>query len=180
MKARPFLFLCRNDTVGEVFLDERFPTGALFIASIQPQVDRKAYRTTEIMAGHRIVGQWIGVVAVVVMAGPLGKKTAHMLAQSVIEDEGGVGVLSADPSRLLEEIRDATIVDLLLKPGCFREEAGQVRFVSALQHTAGNVGQAFVVQDDQARQIILEMVKLAPILEEVPEDVRMSSHQGSG
>jgi len=67
-----------------------------------------------------------------------------------------------------------------LKPGRFREEAGQVRFVSALQHTAGDVGQAFVVQDDQACQIILEMVKLAPILEEVPEDVRMSRHQGSG
>ena len=82
--------------------------------------------------------------------------------------------------RLLEEIRDSTSVDLLLKPGRVREEAGQVRFVSALQHTAGDVSQAFVVQDDQARQIVLEMLKLAPILEEVPEDARMRSHQGSG
>src|SRR5262249_18393901 len=136
MKARPFLFLCRNDTVGEVFMDERFPTGALFIASIQPQVDRKAYRTTEIMAGHRIVGQWIGVVAVVVMAVHVVKETAHMLAQGVIEYEGGVGLRTADPFRLLEEIRDATIVDLLLKTGCFREEAGQGRFGRALQQTA--------------------------------------------
>ena len=180
MEARPFLFLCRNDTVGEVFMDELFPAGALFIASIQPEVDGKAYRTTEVMAGHRIVGQRIGVVAVVVMAVHVVKETAHMLAQGVIEYQGGVGLRTADPFRLLEEIRDSTIVDLLLKPGRFREEAGQVRFVSALQHTAGDVGQAFVVQDDQARQIILEMLKLAPILEEVPEDVRMSSHQGSG
>src|SRR5215813_7201426 len=132
MKARPFLFLCRNDTVGEVFMDERFPTGALFIASIQPQVDRKAYRTTERMAGHRIVGQCIGVVAVVVRAVHVVKETAHMLAQGVIEYEGGVGLRTADPFRLLEEIRDSTSVDLLLKPGRFREEAGQVRFVSAL------------------------------------------------
>jgi hypothetical protein len=42
-----------------------------------------------------------------------------------------------------------------------------------------SAGQAFVVQDDQACQIILEMLKLAPILEEVPEDVRVSRHQGS-
>ncbi len=34
MEARPFLFLGRNDTVGEVFLDKRFPLGALFIAPI--------------------------------------------------------------------------------------------------------------------------------------------------
>ena len=57
MEARPCLFLCRNDTVGEVFMDERFPGGALFVASIQPEIDGKAYRTTEVMAGHRIVGQ---------------------------------------------------------------------------------------------------------------------------
>src|SRR6266516_7776241 len=59
MEARPFFFLCRNDTVGEVFLDELFAAGALFIASIQPEIDGKAYRATEVMAGHRIVGQRI-------------------------------------------------------------------------------------------------------------------------
>ena len=180
MEARPCLFLCWHDPVGEVLMDERFPAGALFIASIQPEVDGKADRTTAIMAGHRTVGQWRGVVAVVVMAVHVVKETAHMLAQGVIEYQGCVGLRTADPFRLLEEIGDATIVDLLLKPGRFREEAGQVRFVSTLQDTAGDVGQAFVVQDDQARQLILAMVKLAPILAEVPEDVRMSSHQGSG
>src|SRR6184192_3143074 len=87
MEARPVLFLCRNDTVGEVFMDELFPAGALFIASIQPEIDGKAYRTTEVMAGHRIVGQRIGVVAVVVMSVHVVKETAHMLAQGVIEYE---------------------------------------------------------------------------------------------
>ena len=33
--------------------------------------------------------------------------------------------------------------------------------------------------DDQTCQIILEMLKLAPILKEIPEDVCMSRHQGS-
>jgi len=96
------------------------------------------------MAGHRIVGQRRGVVAVVVMSVHVVKETAHMLAQGIIEYEGCIGLRTADPFRLLEEIRDSTIVDLFLKPGRFREEAGQVRFVRALQHTAGDVGQAFV------------------------------------
>src|SRR5688500_5962693 len=104
MEARPFLFLCRHDKVGEVFMDERFPAGALFIASIQPEIDGKAHRTTEVMAGHRIVGQRIGVVTVVVMAVHVVKETAYMFAQGVIEYEGCVGLRTADPLRLLEEI----------------------------------------------------------------------------
>ena len=86
------------------------------------------------MAGHRIVGRRMSAVAVVVMAVHVVKETAHMFAQGVIEYEGCVSLRTADPFRLLEEIRDATIVDLLLKPGRFREEAGQVR-LSALSST---------------------------------------------
>jgi len=56
MEARPVLFLCRMTRSGKVFMDELFPAGALFIASIQAEIDGKAYRTTEVMAGHRIVG----------------------------------------------------------------------------------------------------------------------------
>src|SRR5262249_425266 len=48
------------------------------------------------------------------------------------------------------------------------------------QETARDVRQAFVVQHDQARQVILEMVKLAPILEEVSKNIGMSSHERSG
>src|SRR2546428_6128019 len=97
MEARPFLFLCRNDTVGEVFMDERLPAGALFIASIQPEVDGKAYRTTEVIAGHRIVGQRICVVAVVVMAVHAIQKTAPMPAPRGTEYSGWVRPPSSDP-----------------------------------------------------------------------------------
>jgi hypothetical protein len=66
-----------------------------------------------------------------------------------------------------------------LEPRCFREKAGQVRFVGALQDTAGDIGKTFVIQDDQACQVILEMVKLAPILKEIAKDVRVGRHDGS-
>ena len=178
--ARPVLVLCRHDTVGAVCRDERFPAGALCLASRQPEGAGKAYRPTERMAGHRLVGPWRGGVAVVVLAVHVGTEMAPRLAQGGSADEGCVGLRPAAPFRLLEARRDATLVDLLLQPGRCREEAGEGRFVSALQPTAGEGGQAVVVQDDQARQIMLDMVKLAPILEEVPEDVRRSSHQGSG
>src|SRR2546428_2712417 len=124
MEARPFLFLCRNDTVGEVFMDERLPAGALFIASIQPEVDGKAYRTTEVIAGHRIVGQRICVVAVVVMAVHVVKETAPLLAQGVIEYQGCVGLLTADPFRLLGEVSRFAVGYPFLEPGRFRKKTG--------------------------------------------------------
>jgi hypothetical protein len=68
--------------------------------------------------------------------------------------------------RLPEQILEPTVIDAVLEPRRFREEARQVGFVSTLEHTAGDVRQAFVVQDDQTCQVILEMVKLAPILKE--------------
>jgi hypothetical protein len=66
-----------------------------------------------------------------------------------------------------------------LKPGRFREEAGQVGFVGALQDTAADVGQTLVIQDNQACQVMLEMAKLAPIFKEIPKDIRVGGHHGS-
>ena len=80
----------------------------------------------------------------------------------------------------MEERRDPAIIDLLLEPRRVGKEAGQVGFVSALQHTAGDSGQAFVLQDDQACQVILEMAKLAPILKKIAKNVRVGSDDGSG
>ena len=82
--------------------------------------------------------------------------------------------------RLLQQIREPTVVDALLEPGCLGEEAGQIGFVSTLEHTAGDVRQTFVVQNNQARQVILEMLKLAPILKEIPKNLRVGGHDGSG
>src|SRR5206468_3979655 len=169
MKARPFL-PCRWDgTVRKMFLDELFPAGALFITPIQPKVDGKAYGTTHVGAGHRIVREGIRTIAMIIMAIDIVKQTARMLAQRVIKNQERVRFRTAHRFRLLEQILDAPIIDAVLEPRRFGEKAGEIGFVRTLQHAAGNVGQAFVVEDDQAGQVILEMVKLAPILKEIPK-----------
>lgn len=66
-----------------------------------------------------------------------------------------------------------------MKPRRFREKAGEVGFISALQHTAADVGQTFVIQDDETCQVILEMVKLAPIFKEITKDIRVGGHDRS-
>jgi len=180
MEACSFL-LCRRDrTVGKVLLDKRFPLGALFITPGQPEIHGKPHGATHIMTGDRIVREGIRVLAMIVMAIDIVEETPHMLTQGIIEDQEPVSLRTAYLLGLLEEIDEPPVIDAVLEPRCFREEAGQVGFVSTLEHTAGDVRQAFVVQDDQPCQIILKMVKLAPILEEVPEDICMSGHEGSG
>src|SRR6266571_6762632 len=132
------------------------------------------------MTRDGIMREGIGVVAMVVMAVHIVEETPHMLTQGIIEDQEPVSLRTAYLLGLLEEIDEPTVIDAVLEPRRFREEAGEVGFVSTLEHTAGDVRQAFVVQDDQTCQVILEMLKLAPILEEVPEDICMSGHEGSG
>jgi len=53
-------------------------------------------------------------------------------------------------------------------------------FFSKLTLCLGDVRQASVVQRDQAYHVILEMLKLVPILERGLEDIGMSSHERSG
>ena len=77
------------------------------------------------------------------------------------------------------QIRQPTVIDTVLEPGHLREEAGQIGFVCALQHTAGDIGQAFVAQDNQACQVMIKMAKLASILKEIAKDIRMGGHNGS-
>jgi hypothetical protein len=69
---------------------------------------------------------------------------------------------------------------MVLQPWCFGEKAGEIAFVRMLEGTVGNGRRVFVVQHDQACQVILERLKLAPILEEVLEDMGMSSYERSG
>ncbi len=130
-------------------------------------------------SSHRIVREGIRTIAMIIMAIDIVKQTAHMLAQRVIKNQERVRFRTAHRFRLLEQILDAPIIDTVLEPRRFGEKAGEVGFVRTLQHTAGNVGQAFVVEDDQAGQVILEMVKLAPILKEIPKAVRVGGHDGS-
>jgi len=55
-----------------------------------------------------------------------------MLAQRVVEDQGCVSLGTTYGLRLLEEIREPTVIDTVLEPGRLREEAGQISFVRAL------------------------------------------------
>jgi hypothetical protein len=116
----------------------------------------------------------------IVMTIDLVEQTPHRLAQGVIKHQERVSLWPAYLLSLLEQRRDAPVVDAVLQPRRVGAKAGEIGFVRTLQETAGDVRQAFVVQNDQACPVMLEMVKLAPILEEVSEDMRMSSHEGSG
>jgi hypothetical protein len=116
----------------------------------------------------------------IVMAIDIVEQTPDMLAHGVIKHQDRVSLRTADRLRLLEQRREPTVVDALLEPWRLREEAGQGGFVSTLEHTAGDVRQTFVVQNNQARQVILEMLKLAPILKEISKNLRVGGHDGSG
>ena len=132
------------------------------------------------MTSDGIMREGIGGVAMVVMEINIVEETAHMLTQGIIEDQERVSFRTADRFGVLEEIDEKTVIDAVLERRRYREEAGEVGFVSTLEHAAGDVGEAFVVQDDQTCQVILEMLKLARILEEIAEDIGMSGHEGSG
>jgi hypothetical protein len=131
------------------------------------------------MTGDGIARERIRILAMIVMAIDIVEQTAHMLAQRVIKHQERVRFRTADRYRLLEQILDAPIIDAVLEPRRGGEEAGEVGFISTLQHTAGDVGETFVVQDDQTSQVMLEMLKLAPILKEIAKDRRMGGHDGS-
>src|SRR5215510_7354344 len=178
MEACSFLLVRRDGTSGEVCADKLFPAGELFVAPIQPKVHGKTHRATDIMTRDGIVCEGIGGVAMVIMAVHIVEQTADMLAQGVIKDQGSGSLRTAYCLSLLEQIGEPTVIDAVLEPRRFREEAGQVGFVSALQHTAGDVSQTFVVQDNQTSQVMLEMAKLAPILKEIAKDIRVGSHEG--
>src|SRR2546430_3614473 len=179
MEARSFLAFGRDGMVRKMLVDVLCPARALFIAPIQAEVHGKTDRPTDIMTGDRIVRERIRLLAMIVMAIDIVEQTAHMLAQRIIKNQERVSFRTADRLRLLEQILDATLIDAVLEPRRFREEAGEVGFVRTLQHTAGDVGQTFVVQDDETGQVILEMLKLAPILKEIAKDVRVGGHDGS-
>src|SRR5439155_24229730 len=132
------------------------------------------------MTGDRVVCEGIGVIAVIVVAIDIVEETPHVLTQGIIEDQQRVRLRTAYLLGLLQQIRNATVVYTIVQPWRCGEEAGEVSFVSTLEHTAGDVRQAFVVQGNQTCQVILEMLKLAPILKEVPEDIGMRGHEGSG
>ena len=123
----------------KVCLDKGCPVGERFIAPIQSEVDGKTHRPTDIMTRDRIVRERVGVIAVVVMAVDIVEQTAHMLTQSVIENQERICLRSAYCFGLLEQIHEPAVIDTVLEPRRLGEEAGQVGLVRALPHTAGDV-----------------------------------------
>jgi len=156
-----------------------FPLGQFLIAAIEPQAQRKAHRATDIEAGHRIVGQGIGPVAMVVVPIHVVKETAYMLAQRIIDDDERLAAATAMGFRLVEHEADATVIDGVFPPGRFREKAGEIGFIGTVEDAAGHIGQALVGQDDEPGQIVLKMPKLALVVKHVAEDLRVFGHHRS-
>jgi len=179
MELGACLLLGRDRTVRKVFVNKLCPAGEFFIAAIQAETHRKTYRATDIMTRDRMVCEGIRIVTMVVMTVDIVEETPHRFTQGIIEDQEPVGLRTAYLCGLLEEILDATVIDTVLEPGCLRKKAGEIGFVGALQHTAGDISQAFVVQNNQTCQVILKMAKLASILKEIAKDVRMGGYDGS-
>ena len=103
-----------------------------------------------------------------------------MLTQCVIHTQRRVRSRRAVGRGLGEEVGEAPIIDRCILPGGLGEEAGEVGLVGAVEHAAGDIAQAFVGQDDQARKILLEVVKLAPILKQILEGDRVRRYEWRG
>ena len=149
------------------------PLGQCLIAAIQTQAQGEAPRATDRAAGDRMVGQGIGAVAVVVVPVHVVKQTPHLFAQGIIHDHKRLAAALAMGFGLVEPEVDAAAIAFILAPGGLREEAREVGLVGALKDAAGDIGHAFVGQDDQPGQIVLEMPKLALVVKQVAEDRRM-------
>ena len=130
MESGAFLLLRRDGAVGKVFVDKRFPAGDFFIATIHTEIHGKPHGATDIMARDRIVGEWICVIAMIVMTGDIVKQTPHMLAQGIIENQDGVSFRTTNRFCLLEQILDATVIDVVLEPRRFREEGLNIEKLS--------------------------------------------------
>jgi hypothetical protein len=69
--------------------------------------------------------------------------------------------------------------DEVLPPGGLGEQAGAVRLIGAIKNTAGDMGQALVGQHDEPREIMLEVPKLALVLNQVAQDHGVLRDDGS-
>jgi hypothetical protein len=129
VEPRPVFLLGGDGAVGKVFVDERFPTGALFIAPRQAEVHGKTPRTIDVMAGDGIVGKRRRILAMMVMAVDIVAQTPDMRAQGVIKHQEPVCFRPADCLRLLEQRHEPTLIDTFLAPRSVREKTGQIGFV---------------------------------------------------
>jgi hypothetical protein len=87
-----------------------------------------------------------------------------MLAQGVIYHQRRFSLRSAYRFRLLKRVAHTPLIDLILEPWRFREEARQVGFVGAVQNAPGDVRHAFVRKHHQGGQVVLKVSKLLTVL----------------
>ena len=178
-QAIPPLRIGRN-LEGRKMLGHRgFPLGQFLIAAIQAQAQGEAPRATDVQAGHRMMGQRGGTLAVVVVAGHVVKETADRFTQGIVNHHERLPSSVAMGCRLLEHEPDAAAIDFILTPGRFREKAREVSFVGAVEDAPGDIGHALVGRHDQTAQIVLEMPKLALVVQEVAEDHGLLADHGS-
>jgi len=170
------LFVSWDCTVGEMRGHGGFPRRQCLIAAIQAQAEGKAHRATDVAAGHRVMSQGIGAVAMVVMPVHIVEQTPHLCAQGSIDDDTRVASSTAMGFGLLEPEADAATMDRILPPRRLREETGAVRWVGTVEDSAGDLGQTLSGQDDQPRQIVPARPPLTPVLKQVAEDCGVVGH----
>jgi hypothetical protein len=165
--------------VGDVWADRGVPVGAGVIAPRPTEGSRTAYGAAASMTRDRIGGERIRAVTMRIRALHSGQQLAHLRPQGSSEDQHGIGLRTADCRRLLKPIRDPPVLAAVVEPRRCREDAREVGCIGAGQHTAGAVGQAWGVEDQQPRQVRLDMTQLAPMLQEIAQAVRRGGPDGS-
>ena len=102
LEARPFLFLGRNHTVRQVFVDKLCPSGDFFIAALHTESHGKTHGATDRMTRDRMVREGIRVLAMVVVAIDRVEQAPHMFTQGVIKNQECISLRATDRLRLLE------------------------------------------------------------------------------
>jgi hypothetical protein len=180
MDAGAVLRRRRAGAGGTGWVATRVPLRARVLAAREPEGHGKTPRPTDIMTRDGMMRAGIGGVARGGMAGPSGDATAHRLTHGIIEDPEPVSLRTADLLGGLEARDAPPVMAAVLEPRRFRAAAGEGGVVRPLEPTAGEVRPAGVGPDDQPGQVILAMLQLAPMRAEVPEDLGMRGHEGSG
>ena len=175
MQLGPRFLLLGNLVVGEMLLDKRFPLGDFFIAPVEAQVKGEAYWPTHVMASDRIMRQRVGVVAVVIVAVNILEQVSYIFTQGLIKHQRRLTLWKSHGFGLPDHISYPPVVDLVLKPRCSREKAGQVAFVGTVQNTAGNIRHTLVRQHYESCEIVLKVQELAAILKQIAKNLGVGS-----
>jgi hypothetical protein len=107
------------------------------------------------------------------------KKTSHMLAEGIINDDEGLAAATAIGLGLLPYESAPAAIHRVFLPGGLRKNTREIRFVGALEDVARHMGQALVGQDDPPGQVVLEMPQLALVVKHVAEDRGVVVDHGS-